>query len=226
MKVTFYGHACFGIEVSGKHLLLDPFISPNPKAAEIDIDRIPADYILLTHGHEDHVADAESIAKRTGAMIVSNYEIVTWYQAKGLENVHPMNHGGNKQFDFGSVKFVSAVHSSVLPDGTYGGNPGGFVIRTEEGNLYIAGDTALTMDMKLIGEYDRIDLAIVPIGDNFTMGPADAAICCEMVNTKRALGVHFDTFPYIEIDHDGALKTFSNYGIDLVIPSVGETIEI
>ncbi|MFT6727655.1 MAG: L-ascorbate metabolism protein UlaG (beta-lactamase superfamily), partial [Flavobacteriales bacterium] len=185
MKIQFYGHSCFGIQVGDKHLLIDPFITGNPLASNVDVDTIPADYILITHGHVDHVLDAEIIAKRTGAMIISNFEIVSWYEGKGITNVHPLNHGGQKSFEFGSVKYVNAIHSSVLPDGTYGGNPGGFVIRGKEKTIYLAGDTALTLDMKLLGDYESIDLAILPIGDNFTMGVADAIICADFIDCKR-----------------------------------------
>jgi L-ascorbate metabolism protein UlaG (beta-lactamase superfamily) len=226
MTLTYYGHACFGVSLGGKNLLFDPFITPNELAKGIDIDSLKADYILLSHGHEDHVADAEAIAKRTNAVLVSNFEIVAWYGAKGVTNAHPMNHGGSKQFDFGTVKYVNAVHSSVLPDGTYGGNPGGFVINSDEGNFYYAGDTALTMDMKLIGDYMNVDFAILPIGDNFTMGPEDAAICCEMVKVKKAVGMHFDTFPYIAIDTAKAKQTFEQKDKELIVMEIGQTIEI
>lgn len=226
MTLTYYGHACFGVSIGGKNLLFDPFITYNELAKGIDIESIPADYILLSHGHEDHVADAEAIAKRTNAMVVSNFEIVSWYGKKGITNGHPMNHGGSKQFDFGTVKYVNAVHSSELPDGSYGGNPGGFVITSDEGSFYYAGDTALTMDMKLIGDYMDVDFAILPIGDNFTMGPEDAAICCEMVNVKKAIGMHFDTFPYIVIDTEAAKRTFEKKDKELIIMEIGQTIEI
>ena len=149
MNITFYGQSSFVIEMNGKKLVFDPFISANPKANHINIETIEADYILLSHGHGDHVADAEAIAKNTGAKVISNYEIVTWYGEKKIEG-HPLNHGGKWSFDFGTVKYVNAVHSSVLPDGTYGGNPGGFVIWDDNQCFYFAGDTALTLDMKLI----------------------------------------------------------------------------
>jgi len=146
MKITYYGHSCFGVHVAGKNLLFDPFIRPNELARSIDVNSIPADYIFLSHGHEDHVADAVEIATRTKATVVSNYEIVVWMQGKGVQNTHPVNLGGKWKFDFGTAKYINAIHSSVLPDGTYGGNPGGFIIETKEGNLYYSGDTALTMD--------------------------------------------------------------------------------
>ncbi len=177
MKVKFYGHACFGIEIEGRDILFDPFITPNELASHIDINSVGADYILVSHGHEDHVADVETIALRTGATIISNFEIVSWFGSKGLSNGHPMNLGGAKTFDFGTVKSVNALHSSVLPDGTYGGNPGGFIVDSNGGSFYYAGDTALTLDMKLIGEYSKLDFAILPIGDNFTVG-VDCVNCC------------------------------------------------
>ncbi len=225
MKITFYGHASLSIEVGGKHILVDPFISGNPKAAHIAIDSLQADYILLTHAHQDHILDVEAIAKRTNATIVSNWEIATYYGNKGF-NSHPMNHGGSWNFDFGKVKYVNAVHSSSFPDGTYGGNPGGFVIESEHKNIYIAGDTALTMDMKLIPLRTKLDLAILPIGDNFTMDIDDAILAAEFVECDKILGVHFDTFGYIEIDHEAAIKKFFNSGKDLMLLEIGDFIEL
>lgn len=227
MKLTFYGHACFAVEIKGKKILFDPFISPNELAKDIDIEKIEADYIFISHGHEDHVADAEKIAKRTGATIVSNFEIVSWYQSKGIENAHPMNHGGKWEFDFGTVKYVNAIHSSVLPDGTYGGNPGGWVFLTEEGNFYFAGDTALTYDMKLIPLIcGKIDFCVLPIGDNFTMGIEEAIIAADYVTCDRVVGVHYDTFGYIKIDHDKAKEQFNKNGKDLLLPAIGATIKL
>ena len=225
MKITFYGHASLGIEVGGNHVLVDPFISGNPKAAKIDISTLQADYILLTHAHQDHILDVEAIAKRTNAVIVSNWEIATYYANKGFQS-HPMNHGGSWEFDFGKVKYVNAIHSSSFPDGTYGGNPGGFVIEGERKNIYIAGDTALTMDMKLIPMRTKLDLAILPIGDNFTMDVEDAITAAEFVECEKILGVHFDTFGYIEIDHDAAIKQFFEKGKDLMLLSIGDFIEL
>ena len=226
MKITFYGHACFGIETMGKHILFDPFISGNPKAAHIDVDSIPADYILISHGHADHLADAESIAKRTGATIISNYEIVQWYLAKELK-AYPLNHGGKKAFDFGEVKYVNAIHSSVLPDGTYGGNPGGFLIHNEESSFYFSGDTALSMDMKLIPmTWPALDFSIFPIGDNFTMGHEDAIIACDFVDCNKVIACHFDTFGFIEIDHEKVKEAFKNKDKELILINIGDTLTI
>lgn len=225
MKITFYGHASLGIEVGGKHIIVDPYISPNPKASHIGINTLKADYILLTHAHGDHIADVETIAKNTGATIVSNAEIAGYYGSKGFET-HPMNHGGSWDFDFGKVKFVQAIHSSSFPDGSYGGNPGGFVIEGEHKNIYIAGDTALTFDMQLIPLRTTLDLAILPIGDNFTMDVDDAIIAADFVACDKILGYHFDTFGYIEIDHKEAVKKFFDAGKDLMLLEIGASIEL
>jgi L-ascorbate metabolism protein UlaG (beta-lactamase superfamily) len=225
MKITFYGHASLGIEVSGKHLLVDPFITGNPKAAHVDINLLQADYILLTHAHQDHILDVEAIAKRTDAIIVSNWEIATYFSNKDFKS-HPMNHGGSWKFDFGSVKFVHAVHSSSFPDGSYGGNPGGFVIEGEHKNIYISGDTSLTIDMKLIPMRTKLDLAILSIGNNFTMDVEDAIIAANFVECDKILGVHFDTFGFIEINHEEAIKKFFNKGKDLMLLEIGNFIEL
>ena len=170
MKFTYYGHACFSVQAGGKTLLFDPFITPNPLAKKIDVDKVAADFILVSHGHGDHVADVIDIAKRTGATVITSYEVGTWFEGKGVKNVQAMNHGGAAKTDFGRVKLTSAIHSSSMPDGSYGGNPCGFVIESGDGNFYYSGDTALTYDMKLIGEATKLDFAIFPIGDFFTMG--------------------------------------------------------
>jgi L-ascorbate metabolism protein UlaG (beta-lactamase superfamily) len=225
MKITFYGHSSLGIEVGGNHILIDPYISGNPKAAHININEIKADYILLTHAHGDHVLDVEYIANRTNAVIVSNYEIATYYGDKGFKN-HPMNHGGSWTFDFGKIKYVNAVHSSTFPDGNDGGNPGGFVIEGEHKNIYVSGDTALTMDMKLIPLRTKLDLAIFPIGDNFTMDIEDAILASDFVDCDKILGVHYDTFGFIVINHEEAIRKFFDKGKDLMLLNIGESIEL
>lgn len=210
----------------GKNIVVDPFITPNEMAKNIAVDNIPADFMLITHGHGDHVADAESIGKRTGATVISNFEIVSWLQEKGLTG-HPLNHGGKRSFDFGTVKYVNAVHSSGLPDGTYGGNPGGFVVWNSESSFYIAGDTALTMDMKLIPlTCPKLDFAILPIGDNFTMGFEDAVIAAQFIECDTIIGCHYDTFGYIKIDHDAAKKAFADSGKALILLSIGESLSL
>jgi L-ascorbate metabolism protein UlaG (beta-lactamase superfamily) len=226
MKLQFFGHACFMVHLNGKKILFDPFITPNEKAKNVvKINDLHPDYVLITHGHQDHVADALEILKNTGAKLVTNFEIGFWYQQQGIENVHQMNHGGAWNFDFGRVKYTPAIHSSMLPDGSNGGDPGGFVVQSDAFTFYFAGDTALTYDMKLIGEEFDLDLAILPVGDNFTMGPDDAVKASDFVNCNKVLGVHFDTFGYIEIDHDEARGKFKKAGKELILPKPGDSFE-
>lgn len=225
MKITYYGHASLGIEVNGTNIIVDPFISANELAKHIDVNSLKADYILITHAHGDHILDVETIAKNTGATIVSNAEIAGYYEAKGFKT-HPMNHGGSWQFNFGKVKYVNAIHSSSFPDGTYGGQPGGFVIEADNKNVYIAGDTALTYDMKLISMRNPLDLAILPIGDNFTMDVDDATIAAEFLEVTTVLGYHYDTFGYIKIDHEVAKQKFANKHKELILLPVGDSIEM
>lgn len=226
MKITYYGHSCFGVNVSGVNLLFDPFVSQNELAKQIDINKIPADYILLSHGHFDHTADALEIASRTGAPIVSNYEITVWYEKKGVKKTHPMNPGGKWKFPFGTVKYVGAVHSSSMPDGSYGGNPGGFVVETGEGSFYYSGDTGLAMDMQLIPMIcGKLDVALLPIGDNFTMGTDDAILASDFIKCNSVIGLHYDTFGYIKIDHAEAIRKFKEKGKELILLTIGETKE-
>jgi len=225
MKVTYFGHACFSAVVGGKILLFDPFISGNPLAKAIDAKSVAADFILVSHGHDDHVGDALEIAKRTNALVIANFEVATWFEAQGVPRAHPLNHGGGYRFDFGRVKLVNAVHSSTMPDGTNGGNAGGFVIESADGNFYFSGDTALTLDMKLIGESTKLRFAALCIGDNFTMGPDDAVKAAEFVHCSEILGVHYNTFPPIEIDRAAAQAKFKAAGKRLHLLSIGETRE-
>lgn len=225
MKITYYGHASLGIEVNNASIIVDPFISANELASHIDINTLKADYILITHAHGDHILDVEAIAKNTDATIVSNAEIAGYYEAKGFKT-HPMNHGGTWQFNFGKVKYVNAIHSSSFPDGSYGGQPGGFVIEADNKNIYIAGDTALTYDMKLISMRNPLDLAILPIGSNFTMDVDDAAIAAEFLEVTTVLGYHYDTFGFIKIDHEVAKQKFANKHKELILLPIGNSIEI
>ncbi len=226
MKITFLGHAALRIDTGAHQLVVDPFITGNPLAKEkISLDSLAPDVILLTHAHQDHVLDVEALASKSGATLISNYEIVSYYQAKGLKG-HPMNHGGAREFDFGWLKYVNAVHTSSFADGTYGGQPGGFLLRAGGKQIYIAGDTALHMDMKLLPHYGKLDLAVLPIGDNFTMGVDDALLASDFVACSRVLGVHYDTFGYIVIDRKQAREAFSKAGKTLLLPEIGETLTV
>ena len=225
MKLTYLGHGSLALEIKNRNLIVDPFISGNELASHIEIDSLKADYILITHGHADHVADVELIGKRTGAKLISNFEIINWFGAKGLSG-HPMNHGGKWQFDFGFVKYVNAIHSSSLPDGSYGGNPGGFVIWNDEVCFYVAGDTALTEDMKTIPlTCPKLDFCVFPIGDNFTMGIDDACIASDFTGCSTIVGYHYDTFGYIVIDKSEAFEKFKSKNKNLILPGIGETLK-
>jgi L-ascorbate metabolism protein UlaG (beta-lactamase superfamily) len=224
MRFTYYGHASFAIEANGRTLLFDPFFTGNPTAKDIDIDKIKADYIFVTHGHGDHTADLVSMAKKTGATCVAAAEIAGWLQNMGVERVHPVNHGGPSTFDFGKARPVNAIHSSSFSDGSYAGNPMGFVFTTPEGNFYVAGDTALTMDMQLIPRWAKLDFAVFPIGGNYTMDVDDAIHAAEFVQCNTVIGVHYNTWPIIRIDTEKAKADFAAAGKKLLLPASGETI--
>ncbi|HFC09647.1 MAG TPA: metal-dependent hydrolase [Chloroflexi bacterium] len=199
-KITWYGHATIGLETSdGYKILIDPFFSGNP-AASTTADKVDADFIVVSHGHGDHVGDALEIARRTGALIISNYEITNWLTAQGAEKVHPQHLGGGFKHPFGYLKLTLALHGSALPDGSYGGNPAGILLTTNDGHkLYFAQDTGLFGDMALIGD-EGLDLAMVPIGDNFTMGPDDALRAVKLLRPKHVIPIHYNTWPLIEQD--------------------------
>ena len=227
MKVTYLGHACVNIQIEGAHFLVDPFISANPLAGHIDINSIEATYILLTHAHADHILDAEAIAKRTGAPLITNPEILDHYRKLGLDG-YDMNIGGSHRFLDGKVKIkmVKADHSSSFPDGSYGGNPAGFLINYKDQTIYISGDTALTMDMKIIPHQYKVDLAILPIGNNYTMGVRDALTAAKFVETNNVLGVHYDTFDVIKIDKEASKRKFSDAHKRLHLLEIGNSLEV
>lgn len=206
-------------------MLFDPFISPNELAKNIDISKIEADYILVSHGHVDHTADLVAIATRTGAKVIGSWEIAGWAQKQGVKNTHPINFGP-ANFEFGKLHYLPAAHSSSLPDGSYGGNPGGFLVHGAERKFYYSGDTSITMEMKLVPMYARLDFAILPVGGNFTMDADDAVIAAKFIECDKIIGVHFDTFGYIKIDHDKAKAAFKAAGKELILPVIGETIEL
>lgn len=225
MQFTYYGQSCFAVEMGGKRVLFDPFITPNELAGHIRLDDVKADYILLSHGHADHVADCVTLAKQNGATVVGSFEVVNWMSKQGVDKFHPMNTGGKWKFDFGTVKCTNALHSSEMPDGSYGGNPMGFVVSGDK-NFYYSGDTALTMDMQLVPRWAQLHFAVLPIGDNFTMGYEDAIIAAEMIQCKNIVGVHYDTFGFIKIDHEHVKRAFADAGLNLFLPAIGETIEL
>jgi L-ascorbate metabolism protein UlaG (beta-lactamase superfamily) len=225
MNLAYYGHSCFSVVINGKRLLFDPFVTLNDLANNIvDVDTIQADYILLSHGHQDHIADCVRIATQTAAKVICNVEIESWLFKQGVTNVHPIGIGGKWNFGNFIVKCTVAQHSSGLPDDSYGGSPMGFIISSQEGNFYYSGDTALTMDMQLIPKWAKLNFAVLPIGDNFTMDAADAAACAEMINCKTVVGVHYDTFGYIKIDREQVKKTFADAGVDLKLVEIGKSI--
>jgi L-ascorbate metabolism protein UlaG (beta-lactamase superfamily) len=226
MKLSYYGHSCFQVEIGGKKILFDPFITYNELAKDIDVNAIEADYIFLSHGHADHISDAVSIAKRTGCTVVASWEIHEWLQKQGVEKTHPMNTGGKWSFDFGTVKCVVAHHSSGLPDGSYGGNPLGFLFTSQEGNFYYSGDTALTLDMQLIPTWAELNFAVLPIGDNFTMDVDDAIRCADFIQCSKIVGIHYNTFGFIKIDTAAATAAFKHADKELLLPAIGETIDI
>ena len=198
-KLTYYGHATLGLETGGYSLVVDPFFSGNP-AATISADKIKPGFILITHGHDDHITDAISIAKRTGATVIANHEICVWFESKGIKSVHAQHLGGGFKYPFGYLKLTHAEHGSSMPDGSYGGNPCGFLLTNNDGKkIYLAGDTGLFGDMRLLGE-EGIDLAVIPIGDNFTMGPADALRAVKMLAPRHVIPIHFNTFALINQD--------------------------
>ena len=204
MKITYYGHSCFAAEINGKHLLFDPLISQNPLANEVDINQIKADHIFVSHAHFDHMVDVVAIANQTGATVLSNFELTGYFGKNGVENAQPLNPGGTYFSNFGRVKCVTAIHSSSLPDGSYGGCAGGFVVESAEANFYYSGDTALTLDMKLISETTKLKFAVLCIGGTLTMDIDDAIPAAGLLQCKDVMGVHYDTFPSIKIDHAAA----------------------
>jgi L-ascorbate metabolism protein UlaG (beta-lactamase superfamily) len=228
LKITYHGHSTLTVDADGAKLVVDPFFAPNNPAATANVAQIDADYILITHGHGDHMTDAAGLAKRTKALVISNFEIATWLEKHGAAQVHGMNTGGAFTFPFGRVKLTVAVHSSTLPDGSSGGHPNGMLVTFNDGHdVYFAGDTALTYDMKLIGEGGGVDLAVLPIGDNFTMGPEDAVIAAQWVKAKHVLPVHYNTFGEIEQDGEAfAARLRQAAEIDCTVLSPGESMTL
>lgn len=226
LKITFIGHSCFAVD-SGEHkLLIDPYITGNP-TAKSSKELEAADFILISHGHGDHLGDAISIAKKNNSAIISNFELCTYCQSQGVKEVHPMHIGGHHEFPFGSVKLTIAHHGSTIGDKLqYGGNPVGFIIHIGGKTLYHAGDTGLFLDMQLIGELDPIDLAMLPIGDNFTMNVTDAIKAVEFLKPKKAIPMHYNTFDLIACDPCDFRDGIKPLGVEGIILECGESYEL
>jgi len=225
MKYTYYGQSCFLLETTNKKLLFDPFITQNPLAKHIDVKAIEADYILVSHGHGDHVADLIELAKQTNATVIGMPEVINWVKSQGIEHVHPMNFG-KFIFDWGAVRMVVATHSAGLPDGSYGGNPAGFVLEADGKQIYFAGDTGLTIEMKVLADIYNLDYAVLPIGGNYTMDVDDALIATKYFECNKVIGVHYNTFPVIKIDTQVAVDKFKRENKTLLLPEIGETITL
>lgn len=225
MKYTYFGQSCFLLEAENKKFLFDPFISGNSLAKDVDIDGIKADYIFVSHGHGDHIADVARIAKNTGAAVFAMVEVAEWLTAQGVKNVTGLNFGV-QNLEFGKMRTVWAVHSSSNPDGSYGGNPAGFVLHLEGKSVYYSGDTALSREMKLLAELYNLDYAILPIGAHYTMDVDDALIASKYIDCSQVIGVHYNTFPVIKIDVAAAKAKFDREDRNLMLPEIGETLEL
>lgn len=226
MKLTFHGHSCWEIEDGGCRVLIDPFLTGNPKADVAPDAFADLDAIVVTHGHGDHIGDAVAIAKATGALVVSNFEIANWFEGKGCK-AHPMHIGGGREFDWGHVKFTIAHHGSTGPDGEPLGNPMGVVLTVSDRRVYHAGDTGLFYDMKLIGEMNGpLDVALLPIGDNFTMGVRDAVKAAELLDAKVTIPMHYDTFDVIAADPKAFVEAVrgDGRGAEVVEPGGSYTV--
>lgn len=225
VRLTFHGHAAWSVDADGVKILMDPFLSGNP-LADVGPDDVEAEYILITHAHGDHIGDAVAIAKRTGATVVSNFEIANWFGAQGV-NAHPLHLGGGKEFPFGRVELTLAHHGSSFPDGGYGGNPAGIILKAGGKTIYNAGDTALFYDMKLIGEMHTPDVALLPIGDNFTMGPEAALKAVELIRPRRVIPMHYNTFELISQDAQVfARRCKDEVGVECTVLKPGESAEV
>jgi L-ascorbate metabolism protein UlaG (beta-lactamase superfamily) len=231
MKITYLSHSCFLLETSSHTLIIDPYLSGNP-LAQVKPEDIRCDYVLVTHGHFDHVGDAAEIAKRNDATIVSSYEVADWLARQGGAKAHPLGLGGGFNFPFGRVKLTVAFHSAGYPPEAekggfvYLGVAAGLLIYADGKTIYHAGDTALTLEMQLIGQRNKIDVAMLPIGDNFTMGPEDAAVAAEFLKPGLTLPMHYNTFPPIKQDPKAFVALLAEKGLKGEAPAIGETVSL
>lgn len=225
MKYTFYGQSCFALETEGKKFLFDPFIQGNPLASQIDVSSLKPDYLFASHAHGDHIGDLVQIAKQSNAQVFAMVELSGYLSKKGVENLVELNFGV-QNCEFGKLRTVWAVHSSSTPEGDYAGNPAGFVLQLEGKTIYFAGDTALTLEMKLLAELHTIDYAILPIGGHYTMDVDDAIIAAKFLKCTKIIGVHYNTFPPITIDMQDAVQKFEREGVQLLLPNVGSSLEL
>lgn len=224
-EVTFLGHSTFQIQTGEHQILIDPFLTGNPQA-NVAADEMNPGFIALSHGHGDHVGDTVEIAKRTGAKVIANYEICEWLKGQGVENVHPQHIGGGFKHQFGRLKLTTALHGSMLPDGTNGGMPAGLLFQLDGATIYHAGDTGLFSDMQLIGEAG-IDLAILPIGDNFTMGPDDALRAVQFLKPRHVVPCHYNTFGWIEQDANAwAERVMSETSATVTVMASGDVLSV
>lgn len=225
MKYTFYGQSCFELETEGKKFLFDPFIHGNPLASQVDVSSLKPDYLFASHAHGDHIGDLVQIAKQSNAQVFAMVELAGYLAKKGVENIVDLNFGV-QNCEFGKLRTVWAVHSSSTPEGDYAGNPAGFILQLEEKTIYFAGDTALTLEMKLLAELHTIDYAILPIGGHYTMDVDDAITAAKFLKCTKVIGVHYNTFPPITIDQKEAISKFEREGVQLFLPSVGSSLEL
>ncbi len=222
-KLTYFSHSAWMIETNETTILIDPFLDDNPTSPVKSKD-VKADYIIITHAHGDHIGDSIPIAKANDAMIITNFEIANWCGEQGV-TVHPLHIGGAHDFPFGKVKLTQAFHGSSFPDGSYGGMPAGVLVTVEGKTIFHSGDTGLFGDMKLIGEMNPIDVAMIPIGDNFTMGLDDAVKAVEFLNPKKVIPMHYKTFDVIDVDPNEFVSRVKNLGVEALVLEYGGSIE-
>ncbi|TYR34183.1 metal-dependent hydrolase [Sphingobacterium phlebotomi] len=227
MEVTYYGQSCVVFDFNGSKILLDPFITYNPLAKDIDVNVLNPDYIFLTHCHQDHVADMKNIQSNSGATVAAVVETAAWVRKQGVpdEKVIEYNFGGTLSLPFGKVKMVYALHTNSTPEGDYAGVPVGYVFFVDDKKIYFAGDTALTLEMKLLEDL-ALDWAFLPIGGHYTMDVDDAIKAAQFVNCKNIIGVHYDTFPPIRINTEEAKQKFEANGLRLYLPKIGESVAL